>query len=166
MAYTDVSGLYNKYGLEQTVPMTGGEIRKDGDTREIDFKITLTDLTTSDVIVSGTDNIVFPAGFRVEEVEVINETAATSGGSATLDIGLVRTSDRTTAIDADGILVTAPIADWNAAGETKTYRVGTTGAGALFGASSGSYAGHFTAKYGTAAFTAGVITVRVRYRKV
>lgn len=166
MAYMDIGNLYNKYGLEQVVPMAGGEIANTGDTREIDFKITLTDLAASSAIVTGTDNLVFPAGFRVEEVEVICETAVTSGGAATLNLGLVRASDRTTEIDVDGILAVAPITDWNAVGETKTYRVGVTGIGALAGVTSGSYPGHFVADYDTAAFTAGVITVRVRFRKV
>lgn len=166
MSYMDVGGLLQKYGLEQVVPMTGGEPHSYGDVREIDVKIVLTALTsTAGTIITGTDNLNFPAGYVLEEVEVINEVAATSGGSATLNIGLVR-QDRTTEIDFDGFLALAPLADFNAVGERKTYTAGVTGIGALAGVTSGTNPGYLCANYGTAAFTAGTVTVRIRFRKL
>jgi hypothetical protein len=161
-----LSGLYQKYGLEQVVPMQAGEPVTTGDTRVI--KITLPDLTlvpNAAAVIPGTDNVNFPAGFRLEEVEVINDTAATSGGAATLNIGLQRT-DRTTEIDYDGILKVAPLTDWNAVGEKKVYNVGVTGIGDLVGVTSGANPGYLTYHYGTAAFTAGALTILVKFRKV
>lgn len=164
MAWMDNGGLYRKYGLEQTEPMAGGEYKTYGDVREIEFKITLTDLGTASAIVEGTDNIEMPAGFTVEAVEIIADTAATSGGSAALNIGLVR-KDRSTAIDADGLVAALALTAIDATGEKVTLVKGSTGAGALIGTTVGSNPGHFVADYDTAAFTAGVITVRVKFRK-
>lgn len=165
MAYMDTAGLYQKYGLEQVVPMAGGEIRNDGDVREVDLKITLTDLTASQAIIKGTDNIEMPAGFTIEEVQIIADTAATSGGAATLDIGLIR-KDRTTDIDANGLVAAMALTAIDTTGENTTLVKGSTGAGALVGTTVGTNPGHFTANYTTAAFTAGVLTVRIKYRKV
>jgi hypothetical protein len=94
------------------------------------------------------------------EVEVTNEVAST-GTNATLNLGLVRITDASTEIDVDGLLVAAPRTDWDAAGETKLYRVGVTGVGALIGTAT-SYAGYLVADYDTAAFTAGRIRVTIR----
>jgi len=159
-----LSGLYQKYGLEQTVAQAGGEVVTVGDYREIDIKLDLTTLGSAAAIITGTDNINIPAGFRMEEIIVINETAATGSG-ATLNLGLIRT-DRSTEIDYDGFLAAAPRTDWASAGTIKTYSVGVTGAGALMGVTTGSNPGYLTADYDTAAFTAGVVTIRLRYRKV
>ena len=164
MAQLDNTGLYQKYGLEQVVPMAGGEYKTYGDHREIEFKIALTALTASDVIVAGTDNIEMPAGFTIEAVEVIADTAATSGGAATLSIGLMR-KDRSTLIDAVGLVSAMALTAIDTIGEKNVLTKGSTGAGTLVGTTVGSNPGHFTAKFGTAAFTAGVVTVRVRYRK-
>lgn len=164
MAQMDNTGMYQKFGLEQVVPMAGGEYKTYGETRVQEFKITLTALTASDVIVAGTDNIEMPAGFTVEAVEVIADTAATSGGAATLSIGLVR-KDRTTMIDAVGLVSAMALTAIDTIGEKTTLTKGSTGAGTLIGTTVGSNPGHFTAKFGTAAFTAGVVTVRVKYRK-
>jgi hypothetical protein len=163
--WMDNTGLYQKYGTDQTVTQTGGEYRNDGALREIEFKITLASLTTTtSTVVPGMDNVFMPAGMFIEEIQVINDVAATSGGSATLNIGLVRT-DRSTEIDYDGLVAALALASVDATGERVTLTKGSTGAGALVGATTANV-GHFVAYYGTAAFTAGQVTVRVRYRKV
>lgn len=165
MAQMDNTGMYQKYGLEQVVPMAGGEYKTFGETRVQEFKITLTGLTsTAGTIVTGTDNIEMPAGFTVESVEVIADTLATSGGAATLNIGLCR-KDRTTEIDNDGLVAALALTAIDTTGEKTILVNGSTGAGALVGTTVGSNPGHFTANYGTAAYTAGVVTVRVKYRK-
>lgn len=166
MAYMDIGGLYQKYGLEQVVPQQAGEFVTDTNVRVIELKLPdLTLVPNAAAIIPGTDSVNFPAGFRLEEVEVINDTAATSGGAATLNIGLQRT-DRSTEIDYDGILKVAPLADWNAVGEKKVYAVGVTGIGDLVGVTSGANPGYLTYHYGTAAFTAGALSIRIKYRKV
>lgn len=152
-------GLYLKFGTTKTTAEVGGEYRTNGELREIEVTIDLTDLTSSAAIVS--DTTFFPNGARIEEVEIVTQTAATSAGSATLDIGLIQT-DRSTAIDADGLVAALAKTAVDAAGEKNVIRVGSTGAGALIGTTTANV-GYITANYGTAAFTAGVIRVRIRY---
>lgn len=164
MAQMDNTGLYQKYGLEQVVPQTGGEFRTPGSRRLIEFKLDVTALGTSPAIITGLDNVVLPAGMYIEEVEVINDGVALTGTNAVLNIGLIKT-DRTTAIDVDGVLKVAPRTDFASAGSKKSYTVGVTGAGDLVGVSSGSFPAHFTADYDTAAFVGGTVTIRVWYRK-
>lgn len=165
MAWLDNAGLYQKFGTEQTVTAAGGEYKTYGELREIEFKITLSAVPTgTGTIIPGTDNIFMPAGVMVEEVQTIADTAAT-GATATLNLGLIRT-DRTTEIDFNGLLAAAPLANMDVTGERFTYTAGVAGAGALVGAATvGSNPGYFCADWDTAAFTAGVITVRIKYRK-
>jgi hypothetical protein len=166
MAWMDNTGLYQKYGLEQVTSQVAGEYVTDGSQRMIELKLDLTTLTsTAGTIISGTDSVFFPAGFTIDKIEVFTETPATSGGSATLDLGLVRSSDRTTEIDNNGLLAAVAVASMSAAGETVVYANGVSGAGALVGTTVGSNPGHLTANYGTAAFTAGVAVIRIYYHK-
>lgn len=162
MAYMDVSGLYQKYGLEQVVPQAGGEYLSYGETREIEFKLTLTDLTATPTVIKGMDNVFMPAGFTVEQVEIIVETAAATGVS--IDIGFQRT-DRTTTINSTGLIAAEVLATLTPAGKKIVYNVGTSKAGALVGASVGVNPGYFTANSTATLFTAGVLTVRVKYCK-
>lgn len=160
MAWMDNTGLYRKYGTEKAQPNKGGEYRTDGPQRMIEVKLTLTDLAATPSIVS--DTIFFPKS-RIEKVEIVNETAATSDGSAVLNIGLIRT-DRSTEIDYDGIVAAAALSTFNSAGETVTITAGGTAAGALVGTTT-TNVGYLTADYDTAAFTAGVIRVRIYFAK-
>ena len=164
MAWLDNAGLYRKYGTEQTVAQKGGEYVTVGATRVIEFVLDVTALGTDPAICPGTDNLVLPAGVFIEEVEVINNGVALTGTNAVLNIGLIKT-DRTNAIDVDGVLKVAPRTDFASAGSKKTYTVGVTGAGDLVGLSSGAFPAHFTADYDTAAFAGGTVTIRVKYRK-
>lgn len=153
-------GLRIRLGTTEAEVTRGGELNALGAMREFEFQITLTSLGTGSALINDTTGILIPAGFRLDEVEIVNETAATSGGSAVLNIGLVR-QDTTTTYDADGLIAAAPLADFNAAGERKTYKPGETYAGALLGTSL-AYTGYLVADYDTAAFTAGELRVIVR----
>jgi hypothetical protein len=161
MAYMDISGLYQKYGLEQTTTQAGGEFKTFGDDREIQIKINLATLTTTDTIVTGTDNIFMPVGMMIEAVDLLMETAGAGGG--TLDVGFVRT-DRTTPIAAQGLLAAVANTATNTAGLRTTYTKGSTGAGTLIGATTANV-GYITAKYTTTAFSAGTAVLRIRYRR-
>lgn len=164
MAWMDNTGLYQKYGLEQTVTQIGGEYRTNTGQRMIEIKLDLTTLTTTaGTVIPGTDSINFPAGFVLDKIEVEAETAAT-GSSSTLNLGLVRT-DRTTEIDFDGFLAAAPLANMDTTGETTVYSKGVSGSGALMGTTVGSNTGYLVANWGTAAFTAGVVIIRMFYHK-
>lgn len=159
--WTNSDGLRVKLGTTEAEVGRGGELNKGGTFREWEFVVDLTAAADASALVPDTDNIHFPVGFMLQEIEVTNETAATSGGSATLNLGLVRKSDYSTAIDVDGFLAVAPLADYNAVGETKTYRVGVTGIGALAGVPL-TNSGVLVWDYETAAFTAGRLKIVVR----
>lgn len=153
-------GLRVRLGVTEAEVTRGGEFEMDGGLRVYESTIDLANLGSSSALLEDSWNIVLPSGFNIVEVDVTNETAATSGGSATLNLGLVR-QDTTTTYDADGILAVAPLADYDAVGETKSYRVGVTGAGAFFGVPLVN-AGFLVADYDTAAFTAGRIRVLIK----
>lgn len=154
-------GLTKFYGTSRTTPTTAGEYRHDGPLHMIEVKIDLTALATGAAVLANTTEL--PAGMRIEEIEIVADTAATSSGSAVLNIGLIR-QDRTTELDYDGFVAALAKTAYDAAGEKTVIRVGSTGAGALLGTTL-AYAGLLTADYDTAAFTAGTIYVRIRYYK-
>ena len=160
MGWTNSDGLYIKFGTEEAQAATSGMYRKADNVHEAEVVITLTALGTSAARV-GSETLVIPSGARIVGVTVVNQTAATSGGSAVLNVGLQRL-DRTTELDYDGLLAAAPLADYNAAGEIKEYVIGVTGVGALVGTTLAN-PGYITADYDTAAFTAGVIRVKIFY---
>lgn len=164
MVWIDNTGLRQEYGLEQVIPQVAGEYRTNAGQRLIEIKLDLTTLTTTPgTMIPGTSSVNFPAGFNLDRIEVETITAAT-GSSSTLDLGTVRT-DTTTEIDFNGFLAAAPLANMTPAGKTVTYNVGVTGAGALMGVSSGSNPGYLVANWNTAAFTAGVVMIRMYYSK-
>lgn len=155
----------NSDGLRVWIGNTEAEVTRSGEqqsldgTRVFETIIDLANLGSSSALLEDTRTTVIPSGLRIDEIQVINETAATSGGSATLNLGLVR-QDTTTTYDADGLLAVAPLADYNAAGETISYKIGVTGVGALVGTTLAN-AGFLVADYDTAAFTAGRLLVRI-----
>lgn len=157
--YLDSDGLLRKYGTSKGVATNAGEFRHNGALRQMEVKIDLTTLTDTAAIIS--DVTFFPRGARIEEVEVVTLTAATSGGSAVLNVGLIGT-DRSTVIDADAFVSAMAKTAVDAAGEKTVLRVGSTGAGSSIGTTT-SAVGYITADYDTAAFTAGVVLVRIYY---
>lgn len=159
MSWFTPDGLLIKYGTELTTPQTTGEYCVYGPLRCVEIKLDLTTLTDTAAIICDTFN--FPKGARIEQVDVVTETAATSGGSATLTIGLVKT-DRTTAIDADGFVSALAKTSLTPAGEKILLTVGATSAGSSIGATT-TDVGFITANYGTAAFTAGAVVIRIYY---
>lgn len=163
MAYFNTDGLYIKTGREEGALAVGGTYRTAGPLQCTEVKMTLvTDAPVASAIVgsaSGQLGTIIPGGVRIEAVEVITETAVTSGGSATLDVGLVRL-DRTTEIDNNGLVAALAIASFNAVSERTYFVSGVTGAGALIGTTTAN-PGYIVANYGTAAFTAGKTIVRV-----
>lgn len=167
MAYFNTDGLYIKTGREEGALAVGGTYRTAGPLQCTEVKLTLaTDALVASSIVGsagGQLGTIIPGGVRIEAVEIVNEVAATSGGAATLDIGLVRL-DRTTAIDIDGLVAAAALATFNAAGERQYLTAGITGAGALVGTTTAN-PGYVVANYVTAAFTAGKIAVRVYWMR-
>jgi hypothetical protein len=154
-------GLYVKLGTSEATVAKGGETAILGDRREIVFSIPdMTALTTGSAILTGVDTFVIPKGARIEEVEVEVLTGCT-GATATLNLGLIRT-DRSTALDADGLVAVAAVATLDTAGKRLNLINGSTAAGALIGTTLAN-SGILVADWDTAAFTAGAIRVRVRF---
>lgn len=158
--WTNNDGLFIRYGTDEATATKAG-VHPTGvaGMQVAEVRITLTDLGTASAIMANTT--VIPSGVRIHKVEVVNETAATSGGSAVLNVGLVRL-DRTTAYDEDGLVAALALASFNAAGETAELYAGPAPSGALIGTTLAN-PGLLVADYDTAAFTAGVILVRVYY---
>lgn len=158
MAWTNADGLYIRFGREEATLGTAGEYHNYGAQREVEVKIDLTGLALTSSILS--DTVVIPSGAFIEEVAVLTTVAAT-GATAALNIGLVD-QDRSTALDADGLVAALAVTAIDTAGETNVIRKGSTGAGALIGTTL-TNAGLLVADYDTAAFTAGEVVVRIRY---
>jgi len=150
-------GLYLKYGVQKTTANTGGDYKSFGDTREVEFDITMAGLTTSAVIQN--DTIFFPAGMTIESVQT--EVITTAAGGTSLSIGTVKT-DRSTAISTTTFLSAAPIADHTTAGQRKDYTVGVTGVGGGVGTTISEPAYITALAAGT--YSAGKVRVRIRYR--
>lgn len=161
MAQTStINNLYREYGVTKATPVIGGEMVMVGDTREITFDVTLSDLTATETILM--DTVIFPSGFRIKEVEVFTETAAATGTA--IDLGFID-RDRTTEIDYDGLLAAFPTASMNAAGETTVLRVGSSNVGALVGTTTASDGYISASRTDATAFTAGLLKITVRFYK-
>ncbi len=160
-AWLDNGGLYQKYGVDQTTSGTGGEYRNNGKEREIEFTLNLVTLTETETVVD--DNIFFPTGVKITEIEIFVETAAATG--VAIDVGFQRT-DRATEIDYDGLLAAFVTATMTVGSKT-VLRKGGTQAGAMVGSGvATTNVGHITASRTTAtAFTTGLIKITVRYER-
>lgn len=158
MGWLNEDGLYVKFGTDEATPGIGGETNISGDLREMAFDVDLAALTTSAVIQG--DNIWLPKNARIDSV-VVEVVTAAEGATADLNVGLMKT-DRTTAYEADGLVKAADVATIDAAGKKLTLIVGATAAGDSIGTTLTENA-LITADYDTAAFTAGLVRVRVYY---
>lgn len=154
MSWTNADGL--------TVLMHGeqGEVNVTGATvgplhQSVVLEITdATALGTSYSTAAGPNDAYIPAGAVVTSAYTIVDTAFTSGGAATLSVGLYNAAG--TAIDADGLDATVAVA---ALGANKV----VAGDGALVGAEKLTANAYIGAIYGTAAFTAGAAKIVVEY---
>lgn len=161
MSWFNNDGLLVKFGTEKTVPNLAGEYKTTGALREIELKINLTALTSSQVIQS--DQTFVPANAKIEEVELVATTAATSGGAPTLDVGMIQT-DRTTIVSNTGFTAAVALATLTPIGAKQVLRPGSAGAGAFVGTTVGTLPGYIVARANAATYTAGVLLVRIRYR--
>ncbi len=157
--WTNNDGLRVKFLEDERVQGQGGTYATAafGDSHVTEITFDSTDVGAAAAVID--DHIVIPAGARIERVDLIVQTAFTSGGAATLDFGLIRT-DRSTELDYNGLIAAGALSTINAVGELNTYINAGTGAGALVGTVLAN-AGVPTVNYGTAAFTAGKAKVRI-----
>lgn len=126
-------------------------------------------LGSASAATDGGLGVMIPKGAFIEEVETLVLTAFTSSGtigSATLEMGTILASDRTTAGVA-GLLTTTSFVGsaFDAAGEKNVLRIGSTGVGTGVGATvaANGYVAVRNSAHATHPFTAGRLLVRVKY---
>jgi len=157
-------GLLQKYGTDRATTNYAGEYRFDGPRHLIEVVIPdMTKLTATDGAVLLSDQVFVPKSCRIEQVDVVTETAATGSG-AVMNVGLIKT-DLATEIDYNGLVAALPQTSMTPAGKTTQLRYGDTYAGALIGTTT-AYVGMLVGDYDTAAFTAGKVIVRIYYHAV
>lgn len=98
-----------------------------------------------------------PAGAYITNAYFIVETGFTSGGAATLDIGLYQKDG--TVIDADGVDAAIALAAIDTAGEVVVNDGALVGGTATVGANDA----YVELKYNTAAYTAGAAKLVIEY---
>lgn len=152
-------GLEVRFGTDEAIASTAGEFNLLGKIHQVEIVLTGTAIVTTDGTIVE-DFLVLPKGARIHEVVVIAQTACTGTG-AVLNVGLKRT-DRATELDYNGLVAALPLTSLDSAGETTTLNVGSSFAGALLGTTLANN-GYLCADWDTAAFTAGVINVRINY---
>lgn len=140
----------------------GGEYKTFGANRVSEVTIDLTKLAAFGNVSILNNREFFGAGWVPEMVEVETLVAAT-GATATLSLGLVKNSDRTTAISATAFASALTVASLAAVGTRLTIVAGSTGAGANIGVAT-TFDALLTATVGTANFTAGKVKVRIFWR--
>lgn len=155
----NADGLFIQYGTDEAKVVPGGDTNRQGESlQELSFKITATTITTTDTVVDY--NLIIPKGGRVHQVDIIAETLATSGGAATLNVGLQKT-DHATSVSATGLVsALAMSGNLDSAGKLTRINVGSTGAGSKIGVTAAEN-DVISISWGTAAFTAGVFVIKV-----
>jgi hypothetical protein len=162
-------GLLIEFGTQLGVPGKAGTYQMDSGIHVLEFKdIALTSLvddptTLVDGVAQGILDLhnVIPTGVTIEKVETISTVLATSGGSAVLDVGVVD-KDFAGNDDDDALIAAEPVASYAAAGNIVTFTQGSTRHGVAVGEITTKPL-YVTASYDTAAFTAGVVTIRIYY---
>lgn len=165
--WTNSDGLKIDLGTSEATSQNtsytpGGEYKSFGATRIQEQVIDLTKMAAFGTATILSDKTFFGAGWVPEQVDVETIVAAT-GATATLSVGLVKNSDRTTAVSATAFVAAATVASIAAVGTKLVLTAGVTGAGANIGVVT-TFDSLWTVTVGTANFTAGKIKVRVHYR--
>lgn len=158
MSYTNADGLFIVTDEAQGAVRDNGVTASNG-IKTLVFEIKdATLLGTSDVNPQPND-VFIPAGSYITKASLVVTTAFTSGGSATLGVGLQQADG--TIIDADGIDAAVAVADL-AANKAVVCNGALVGGTATVGAANS----YLSLVYGTAAFTAGAAKLVIEYIEV
>lgn len=156
---------FGTHSVDNDVPAT----RNNGTKTRVSVEITLADLVDTFAAANRKpQEIRIPRGALITEAYVVTKVAATSGGSATLDIGLWGVND--VVDDADGIVSAIALTEIDTVGEVHICDgalVASSGNTAAAGvATVGATANAdvvIAPSYSTAVFTAGVVLLVVEY---
>jgi hypothetical protein len=159
-------GMEVRFGSEKAAVSKGGNmVAGDGNLHEVRATITGTNVPAADAPID--KKVALPVGAYIEEAILYVKTAFTSGGSATLDIGLMNDDGDGTfsTLDDNGIDAAIALTAIDAIDD----RIATDGAQINTSpANSTNAALPMVISYGynTAAFTAGEADLVIRYRLV
>ena len=158
MAWLNDDGLYIKFGTEEGASdHRVGEANRVGGNAEVVLDIDLSLLTAAtETIVN--DVALIPANAQIVAMRMV--TKEVGAGGTSFDMGLIQ-EDRTTAIDADGLLDAQLLASIGTLGETTEFTEASGTAGALVGTVLAN-AGLVTVTT-TGTFTAGKVQFVIEY---
>ena len=158
MSYTNADGLFVITNNAQGAVRDNGLNAQNG-VKTMVFELKdATALGTSDVNPQPNDAFI-PAGAYITKASLVVTTAFTSGGSATLGIGLQQADG--SIIDADGIDAAVAVADL-AANKAVVCNGALVGGTATVGAANA----YMSLVYASAAFTAGAAKLVIEYIEV
>lgn len=179
MSWMNSDGLYVKFGTEEADVAAGGALKEFGALKVLEVDIPYTELLSATAAIVGSvgnpgaRGVQIPEGALVEKVDTVVTTAFTSSGtigSATLVMGTVLASDRSSAQDVNGLTTssaTGTALGLATAGTVTELTQGSTGHGADVGGSAYAANGILVAANSAHAshpFTAGEVRVRIWYR--
>lgn len=150
-SWTNSDGLTMYYGPEEVTASKTGEFMFRDKNRITEAKIVGTELNAFGTITYLNRNVSLDVGEIIERVELYVDTAFTSGGAATLDVGLYRTSG--VAYDDNGFIEAQAVA-----GLTKGATI--VGAGELINDTL-LYKSILVCRVNVANFTAGAARLRI-----
>tara|TARA_R110002096_G_scaffold177090_2_gene353538 strand:- start:329 stop:844 length:516 start_codon:yes stop_codon:yes gene_type:complete len=165
--WTNDDGLNVRFGTERAALSVEGHVSTMGDEQEAVFSITGTDITSADALLSAHPTVGIPDGSHIISATLYVTTAFTSGGSATLTMGLWNDDgDGTFSVnDADGIDAAVALTAIDAVGDHLACDGALVGSGAAALAGTGDRPLFVSLSYGTAAFTAGAADLVIKYRR-
>ena len=155
--WTNDDGLKVAFGNEQGKRALGGEVNA-GTHRTLELEIDHSRLpasSASDTILSVLDDYHLPQGAIILSATLDVTEGFTSGGAATLTMGLAESDG--TEIDFDGLDASVGLTDINSVGERLQMN------GALIQGAALTAKGFITANVGTADYTAGRANLLIEY---
>lgn len=143
MTWINKDGLNVKFAREEANKVSGGDVTPHGDRYRYEMYIPFSEVQSTAQVIAGSvanpgsQGVILPKGFFIEHLETVAETPFTSSGTigtSTLQIGLVKASDRTTAYSATGLTTASFVGSLiDGQGERQTVQLGSTGCGASVG---------------------------------
>jgi len=168
MSWTNSDGLTIYFGKEEAIKSPGGSY-EDYTSGALVVDFLLPDLTLLTTTAADIGRFFLPAKHVITRVDVFAQVAATSGGSATLNVGMKNAKTGADIGTADvGVISAMALTAIDATGETTSLTAGSSGAGGKVGTqiSSTNVPVKLTAKYGTAAFTAGAVRIKIHLQRM